>query len=285
MQTGGSIIAMHRTLMNADHHLQAAQRRLALGDNDGASRECEAALLDAPDYPPAHHLMSRIALPGPDYMENLAAIHACLNPRTYLEIGVARGKSIVLAGPQTQAIGVDPQPRIRFALGPNVRIFSTASDDFFAQHDVIGLFGGRRVELAFIDGMHHFEFALRDFAAVERLVGPGSTVLLHDCYPLDRRTAERVRRTLFWSGDCWRLILALKKYRPDLAIDTIATAPTGLAVVRKLDPGSNVLSARMNEIVAEFLATDYDVLGPDKPGMLNLFPNDAARIRALLTSA
>ena len=103
---------------------------------------------------------------------------------------------------------------------------------FFAHHDVGALFGGARIELAFIDGMHRFEFALRDFAAVERLADRQATILVHDCYPLDRRTAERVRSTVFWSGDCWRLILALKKHRPDLAINTIATAPTGLAVVR-----------------------------------------------------
>jgi hypothetical protein len=269
--------------MNADHHLQAAQRCLALEDNDGAWRECEAALLDAPGHPAAHLLMSRIALPGPYYTEILAAIHEHLRPRTYLEIGVASGKTIVLAAPQTRAIGVDPEPKIAHALGPNVSVVRATSDEFFARRDLSALFGGLRVELAFIDGMHHFEFALRDLAAVERLSGPGSTILLHDCYPLNRRTAERSRSSVFWSGDCWRLILALKKYRRDLAINTIATAPTGLAVVRNLDPGSSVLSARMNEIVAEFLAVDYDVLESDKPGMLNLFANDVARIKAMLT--
>jgi len=77
--------------------------------------------------------------------------------------------------------------------------------------------------------------------------------------------------------------LALKKYRPGLQINTIATAPTGLAIVRNLDPGSRVLSERMNEIVDEFLAVDYAVLEADKPGTLNRFPNDVAQIRALLS--
>ena len=229
--------------------------------------------------------MARIALPGPYYTQVLAAVHAQLKPRTYLEIGVASGKTIVLADPQTLAVGVDPAPKIGRSLGPNVRIIEATSDEFFARHDLAALFGGSRLELAFIDGMHHFEFALRDFAAVERLAEPRATILLHDCYPLDRGTAERVRSSVFWSGDCWRLILALKKYRPDLAINTIATAPTGLAVVRNLDPASRVLPERMKEIAAEFLALDYSVLDADKPGMLNLFPNDAARIRALLSGA
>jgi hypothetical protein len=233
----------------------------------------------------AHKAQAAAALPGPYYTEVLAAIHAQLRPRSYLEIGVASGKTIVLAGPQTRAVGVDPEPRIAHALGPNVRIVQATSDEFFARHDAGSLFGAERVELAFIDGMHHFEFALRDFAMVESWAAPGATILLHDCYPLDRLTAERTRSTVFWSGDCWRLILALKKHRPDLAIDTIATAPTGLAVVRNLDAGSRVLQARMAEIVGEFLAVDYNVLVPDKARMLNLFPNDDARIRALVSGS
>jgi Methyltransferase domain len=269
--------------MTADDHLRAAADRLARGDRDGAWRACEAALVVQPDCLPAHQTMARIALPGPYYTGVLSAVHARLKPRTYLEIGVASGKTIVLAAPDTRAVGVDPDPKIRHPLGRNVRIVQATSDDFFARQDLAALFGEPRIDLAFIDGMHHFEFALRDFVAVERLAGPGSTVLLHDCYPLDRRTAERVRSTVFWSGDCWRLILALKKHRPDLAVSVIATAPTGLAVVRNLDPASRVLAERMDEVVAEFLAVDYDVLDADKPGMLNVVANDPARIGELLS--
>jgi len=271
--------------MTADDHVRAAAEHLARGDRDAAWRACEAALAGRPDCLPAHQTMARIALPGPYYTEILAAIHARLRPRTYLEIGVASGKTIVLAAPQTRAVGVDPAPAIRHPLGPNVRIVAATSDDFFARGDLAALFGAPRIELAFIDGMHHFEFALRDFVAVERLAGPGSTVLLHDCYPLDRRTAERVRSTVFWSGDCWRLILALKKYRPDLAVSIIATAPTGLAVVRNLDPASRVLAGKMDAIVAEFLAVDYAALDADKPGMLNLVPNDPGQLAELLSGS
>jgi len=269
--------------MSVDHHLRLAADSLARGDRDGAWRECEAALLLDPDCFPAHKMMTGIALPGPYYTDVLAAVHAQLKPRTYLEIGVASGKTIAIAGPQTRAVGVDPEPSIRHHLGPNVQIIRATSDEFFARYDVPALFSRQPVELGFIDGMHHFEFALRDFVAIERLAATSSTMLLHDCYPLTRSTAERARRTVFWSGDCWRLVLALKKNRPDLAIATIATAPTGLTVVRNLDPRSTVLVERMDDIVAEFLAVDYDVLAADKPTMLNLLPNDPVRIRTLLS--
>ena len=229
-----------------------------------------------------HERMAAAALPGPRYEQVLAAIHRQLKPRTYLEIGVESGKAIALALAQTRAIGVDPQPKISLPLGRNVRIVRATSDEFFARPDAAALFAPDGVELAFIDGQHLFEFALRDFAAIERLADPGGTILLHDCYPLDRRTAERERVTTFWSGDVWRVVLALKKHRPDLAIHTIATRPTGLALVRNLDPRSTLLARKMDAIVSELLAVDYAVLDADKPRLLNAFPNDPARIAALL---
>jgi hypothetical protein len=86
----------------------------------------------------------------------------------------------------------------------------------------------------------------------------------------------------FWSGDIWRLVLLLRKYRPDLELRTIAANPTGLALITRLDPGSRVLADRLDALVAEYLAIDYAELGRDKDGMLNLFPNDWEKIRAVL---
>jgi len=99
---------------------------------------------------------------------------------------------------------------------------------------------------------------------------------------LSRRTAERERRTSFWSGDIWRLVLLLRKYRPDLGVKVIGTAPTGLGVVRGLDPDSSVLRDNYDAIVGEFLALDYSVLDADKPGMLALYPNDREKVKAIL---
>jgi hypothetical protein len=65
-------------------------------------------------------------------------------------------------------------------------------------------------------------------------------------------------------------------------VNVIATAPTGLGIVRGLDPASRVLQDRLEEIEREFLALDYSVLDADKPGMLALFPNDWERIKAIL---
>jgi predicted O-methyltransferase YrrM len=228
-----------------------------------------------------HNRQAELELPGPDYRHALAAIHTRLKPRTYLEIGVSSGATLALANTATRALGVDPEPKLKKPPGPNARIYPLASDDFFAEIDVPRELDGLPVDLAFIDGMHLFEFALRDFVAIEPLCARASTILVHDTYPLNRVTAARARTTQFWSGDIWRLVLVLKKYRPDLAVHTIAAMPTGLTVIRNLDPGSRILKERLDAIIAEFLALDYATLDSGKPAALNLVTNDPPRIRAL----
>lgn len=274
--------AASRTPAHPDYLFQIAACHSMLGDVSHAEHACKIAMTAHPHDLRAYTLLAQIRLPGPSYTDVLAAIHRHLAPHTYLEIGVATGITLALAGESTTVIGVDPAPKIQFPLGTNVRVYASTSDDFFAHIDVAAQFGGRPLDLAFIDGMHHFEFALRDFSAIERYCTPQSTILVHDCYPLDRQSAERDRVTTFWSGDVWRLLLALKKYRPDLAIHTIATAPTGLTIIRHLDPESRVLAEQMDEIIPEFLATDYSVLMDDKPGKLNLISNNWSQIEQVL---
>lgn len=268
----------------ADPEIQLLRGRalLALGDRAAAGLCGENALRLRPGIAGAHDLIAAAELPGEYYFDVLSRIHGLLRPETYVEIGVAEGQSIRRANPETAVIGVDPAPAITFALGPNVRIFRMTSDDFFARHDLAAELGGKAVELAFIDGMHLFEFALRDFINLERFCTRASTILVHDCYPLNRITAERDRCTPFWSGDIWRLVLALKKYRPDISVQTIATPPTGLGVIRRLAPGSTVLGDNYDMICSEFLALDYGVLDKDKPGMLGLVPNDWDQVRRIL---
>lgn len=271
--------------LNADYEYHVALCQLELQQTAAAKAGCYAVLAKNPNYVAAYNLLACISMPGPYYMETIAELHRIVRPATYLEIGVETGRSIALAHANTLAIGVDPAPQIAVSLGANVRIFPTASDVFFASHDITAEFGNRPVDMAFIDGMHHFDFALRDFAAMERYCHSNSIILVHDCCPFDRKTAARERETTFWSGDVWKTILALKKYRPDLDIHTIATPPTGLGLIRNLDPHSRVLTERMNEIVADMNAVDYGVLDSNKSEALNLLPNDWPTIERLVTTA
>ena len=227
-------------------------------------------------------MLAELEFPGDDYFRVLARIHEYVRPATYLEIGVDQGLSFEILRPETLALGVDPNPRLRKPPAPRQRVFAQTSDEFFEQCDVISELDGKTVDLAFIDGMHQMEFALRDFINVEKCCSADSIILIHDVYPIDVTSAARERASLFWSGDIWRLILILKKYRPDLSVNVIAARPTGLAIVQSLDPHSGVLAERQHEIIDEFLAFDISVLDGRKDEMLNRFPNDWASIARLI---
>jgi Methyltransferase domain len=254
------------------------------GDRNQAARFCELALELEPGLDTAHALLGGLFMHGENYLYVLKRLHLHLRPRTYVEIGTEDGHSLRLVEPGTAALGVDPQPRVAFTLPEGVRVFSETSDEFFVAHDVRAELGGLPVDLALIDGMHHFEYALRDFINLERLCGPESTILIHDCFPYSRLTAQRERVLTFWSGDVWRLVVLLKKYRPDLSIHTIATPPTGLCMVRGLDPSSRFLQENLERLCAEFLALDYGFLEKDRGAELNLFPNEWEKIRALVST-
>ncbi len=219
-----------------------------------------------------------------DYYELLKRIHASLRPRTYAEIGVRHGESLTLARRCDRAIGIDPSPTISHPLSKGTRVFAMTSDTFFATRDLYAELSGCALDLAFIDGMHLFEFALRDFIHLERFAGPHSCILIHDCYPIDAVTAARERTTQVWSGDVWKLIVCLKKYRPDLNVATIDVPPTGLGVVRNLNPNSTALARSLAEIQAEFLPWSLERVLDDKARQLNRIDNDWGKIRNLFPS-
>jgi len=221
-----------------------------------------------------------------EYYRLLRSIHEHLRPRTYVEIGVRAGQSLTLAMPGTRVVGIDPQMELLFPVGPGARLFPLTSDDFFATHDLGAVLDGLPVDLAFIDGMHLFEYALRDFANLERHCGPSSVVLVHDCLPIDGVTSARERTTDVWSGDVWKLIVCLKRHRPDLTVTTLDVPPTGLGVITGLDPRSTVLSSGLDALYDELVPLGHDdVLAVGKDAQLNRVGHSWTEIAAALGAA
>ncbi len=186
--------------------------------------------------------------------EFLSIVHERYRPRNYLEIGIADGEG--LARSRTRTIGVDPQFHVSAEVACDLQLVKATSDDFFARPDAISWFPEGIVDFTFIDGLHLFEFALRDFMNAERLSGPSSVIILDDVFPRSVAEASRERHTASWAGDTYKVLLVLERYRPDLAIIPLDTQPTGLLLVLGLDPASTVLAARYDEIVAEFAVRD-----------------------------
>ena len=219
-----------------------------------------------------------------DYLGLLRHVHEHLRPRTYVEIGVHEGASLALVVPGTRSVGIDPTPSLCHPLWPDTIVLQQTSDAAFSGDELPRLLDGRPIDLAFIDGLHLFECALRDFIAVERHCSPSSTILVHDCYPRDEVTSARDRTTVFWSGDVWKLVLCLTELRPELEVAVVDVAPTGLAIIRGLDPESDVLSRHYDELCARFVDLGYDAVAEDKPRRLRLVPGNWPTVRALLTT-
>jgi SAM-dependent methyltransferase len=181
-------------------------------------------------------------------LEALAKLHIRLAPRGYLEVGVRHGASLALAS--CPAVGIDPMPEINRPLGTNCRVVETTSDEFF-ENEVTSLLPAP-LDLALIDGMHRFEFALRDFMNIEQRSHAGTLVVLDDIFPNHPAQAERERRTRVWAGDVWKLWRCLSMLRPDLLLFPLDTAPTGLLLVANLDARNRVLWNNYNPIVRQF---------------------------------
>ena len=115
----------------------------------------------------------------------LEFFHTHLQPEFYFEIGVDRGLSLARA--KGKALGVDARPKLNLAvdLPKHTQILGMSSDTFF--RDQAELAFSTPPDLAFIDGMHLFEFALRDFMNLERYAAPYALVGIDDIYPCQPR--------------------------------------------------------------------------------------------------
>jgi hypothetical protein len=203
-----------------------------------------------------HDKLTTDAMPGPTYLDWLQWFHAQMNPKSYIEIGVESGQSLQFARGDTKAIGVDPEPKIVYGTNAWVQIFKAESDQFFADNDPKKIFNGK-IDLAFIDGLHYYEQALRDFINVEKSCCEDSIILFHDVAPAVAATATREWNTTYWAGDTWKMMPILQKYRPDLKIATLSAYPTGLGVVTNLNPNSTVLEDNFDSMIDEMKDTHF----------------------------
>lgn len=167
--------------------------------------------------------------------EFLAKLHVTLQPRGYLEVGVFSGDSLRLVNRGTPAIGIDPDPHLHGHFPGTTYVYKVTSDDFFhgwqGEADPVAPL---TLDLAFIDGMHLFEYALRDFMNVEQYSNPRTVVVLDDVLPRNWNEATREQCPGDWTGDVWKVPKLLQMYRPDLTVLLVDTSPTGTCVVFNL---------------------------------------------------
>ena len=212
-------------------------------------------------------LPKRKVLNGPSYREFVRDVVQRKAARSYLEIGVHKGSCLALI--DCPAIGVDPA----FVFDRNpvgrkrvLHLYQMGSDEFFRDHDPCAVFGGP-VDVAFLDGMHQFEYLLRDFINTERVCDRAGLIMMDDCLPGNMEMTERVHRpearkdkavAPWWTGDVWKVVSILREYRPDLRITPVDAVPTGSIVVSNLDPSSTVLRDAYFEIVDRYASVEFD---------------------------
>jgi hypothetical protein len=200
--------------------------------------------------------------PGLDYKKFIFQLCLDREVGTYLEVGVEHGFNLANVVVDT-AFGVDPALVLRVdptAGKKSLHLYKMTSDLFFKRNskdiENVGL-----LDFSFLDGMHLFEYLLRDILNTEALSKQSGLIALHDCLPFNGEMIERVNnykdRTPgpyadAWTGDVWKIIPILEEYRPDLSVVLIDCAPTGLVCISGLDPDSTVLKDRYLEIVNKY---------------------------------
>ena len=188
----------------------------------------------------------------------LSSLHQKLQPRNYLEIGVRNGYSLDLSRART--IAVDPAFSLTEEVHCDLHLVRTTSDEFFARKHPLAHFTEPVIDLAFIDGMHLAEYALRDFINIERFCRPGSVIVLDDVLPRSVEEGGRTRvgaaRAGAWTGDVYKTAQALRDHRPDLVVLEVNTLPTGTLVVLLPDHESRVLHRAYDDLVIEMVSPD-----------------------------
>ncbi len=188
------------------------------------------------------------------YLDVLARLHSLVQPKLYAEIGVRKGNSLRVCS--CEMIGIDPGADLKQDF-ERLTLYPCSSDDFFFFHAAKIIH--RPVDLAFIDGMHLIEFVYRDFMNIERFMSPEGVIVIDDVLPNHPVQASRVRQSRVWCGDVWRIVPLLRSMRPDLKLTILDTAPSGLLVISRLDPGNRSLWDKYNPVVRTLMENEPEL--------------------------
>jgi len=150
---------------------------------------------------------------------------------TYLEIGVAKGKTF-LAIDLEQKRAVDPVFRFDFERlqSRSIQFYQMPSDEYFLKGNA-----GACFDVVFLDGLHVFEQTFRDFCNTLTATHNRSLIVIDDVVPSDvysaipdEKEAIRHRRAAGgigsdWHGDIYKMVFAIHDFFPALSFLTITT--------------------------------------------------------------
>lgn len=200
--------------------------------------------------------------------------------KNYLEIGVFNGH-VYFRIQSRFKVGVDPEFRfdVLRRIGKTLvnpynlfnKYFSETSDDFFKFH-ADALYENRKIDISLIDGMHEYEYAVRDTENILRYLNEDGVIILHDCNPLNRRASSsfddwiKMGKEGVWNGDVWKAIVHLRSLRTDINV-FVADCDQGLGIITKCRPENN-----LNFSQAEIKGLTYEDFNKHRHEWLNLKP-------------
>jgi hypothetical protein len=150
--------------------------------------------------------------------------------RTYLEIGVENGWTFNSVDIEYKD-AVDPRFGFDYSTiaTEKVRFFETTSDDFFRN-----IYALEYYDLIFIDGLHTFEQAFRDFCSSLSYAHKNTVWIIDDTVPNDifsawpeQKRAVAARLAMLknadrsWHGDVFKVVFAIHDFFPTLSYATV----------------------------------------------------------------
>ncbi len=197
---------------------------------------------------------------------------------TYLEIGVFLGKVFFFV-PAKRKFAVDPH--FRFGLyrkfkrifksitNLSAKFYQKTSDAFFAEN-ATRLFINNKIDVCLVDGMHEYNFALRDIENTLKFLQKDGVILIHDCNPATKNAGsgfddwQKRGGEDMWNGDVWKAIVHLRSLRNDINV-FVLDCDCGIGVVTFGKPENN-----LNYSIEEINALSYEGLDKNRKEWLNI---------------
>jgi len=187
------------------------------------------------------------------YLGFLRALHKRVY-EGYFEIGVCGGSSLALS--QSPSVAIDPFIRLtKDPIGKKefCLIYQETSDSFFENR--MPKLSGLKCQLAFIDGLHLFENALKDFINLAKISSKKALFLFHDPIPWTFKMTSRnymknelhLGTSKAWTGDIWKLVHIFIDAGMKNNLSLLSSAPSGILAV--LNPDKEIITK---------LEQDYD---------------------------
>jgi predicted O-methyltransferase YrrM len=166
-----------------------------------------------------------------------AIVDAC-GYTSFLELGISTGNLCPRLRDNCPdldlIVGVDNDPELfkdakvmTSALSRNITYVNTTTDEFFANNN-------EQFDCIFVDAMHEYKQATRDFNNSLDVITPDGLIFLHDTYP---PSIEHTDSSSSW--DVYRTYLDIVE-REDLEVINIPLH-LGLCIVRPVDPNNRIL--------------------------------------------